>query len=154
MARVALKTFLVAAAWGSPRKSPTAKLVVWLALTREGGLALVRRCGRIIHLNESHLARAHTFFERHGRKTVFIGRFIALLRTWAAVLAGAAHMPCGTFMLYNALGAVCWAVIVGMPSKLRRNVAFTRCSGHRCRNSRSRTRRQVARNSQRNSHHL
>src|SRR5712692_9746558 len=81
---------------------------------REGGIALVRRYGRVLHLNESHLARAHTFFERHGPKTVFIGRFIALLRTWAAVLAGAAHMPYGTFMLYNALGAVCWSVIVGM----------------------------------------
>ena len=81
---------------------------------RQGGIALVRRYGRVIHLNESHLARAHTFFEKHGPKTVFLGRFIALLRTWAAVLAGAAHMPYGTFMLYNALGAVCWAVIVGM----------------------------------------
>jgi len=80
---------------------------------REGGIALVRRYGRVIHLNESHLARAHVFFEKHGPKTVFLGRFIALLRTWAAVLAGAAHMPYGTFMLYNALGAVCWAVIVG-----------------------------------------
>jgi len=80
---------------------------------REGGIVLVRRYGRVIHLNESHLARAHTFFERHGPKTVFIGRFVALLRTWAAVLAGAAHMPYGTFMLYNALGAVCWAGIVG-----------------------------------------
>src|SRR2546427_7759801 len=80
---------------------------------REGGIALVRRYGRVLHLNESHLARAHAFFERHGPKTVFLGRFIALLRTWAAVLAGAAHMPYGTFMVYNALGAVCWAVIVG-----------------------------------------
>ena len=80
---------------------------------REGGLALVRRYGRVLHLNASHLARAHTFFERHGPKAVFLGRFIALLRTWAAVLAGAAHMPYGTFMLYNALGAVCWAGIVG-----------------------------------------
>ena len=80
---------------------------------RRGGIALVRHYGRLLHLNESHLARAHTFFERHGPKTVFIGRFIALLRTWAAVLAGAAHMPYGTFMLYNALGAVSWAVIVG-----------------------------------------
>jgi len=80
---------------------------------REGGIALVRRYGRVLHLNESHLARAHSFFERHGAKTVFIGRFIALLRTWAAVLAGAAHMRYGTFMLYNALGAVCWAVIFG-----------------------------------------
>src|SRR3989441_11957587 len=80
---------------------------------REGGIALVRRYGRVLHLNESHLARAHSFFERHGPKTVFVGRFIALLRTWAAVLAGAARMPYGTFMIYNALGAVCWAVIVG-----------------------------------------
>jgi undecaprenyl-diphosphatase len=80
---------------------------------RQGGIALVRRYGRVIHLNESHLARAHTFFEKHGPKTVFLGRFIALLRTWAAVLAGAAHMPYGTFMLYNALGAVCWSVIFG-----------------------------------------
>lgn len=80
---------------------------------REGGIALVRRSGRIMHLNESHLARAHAFFERHGPKTVFIGRFVALLRTWAAVLAGAAHMPYGTFMLYNALGGVCWSVIIG-----------------------------------------
>ena len=78
-----------------------------------GGIAPVRRYGRVIRLNESHLERAHRFFERHGPKTVFIGRFIALLRTWAAVLAGAARMPYGTFMLYNALGAVCWAVLFG-----------------------------------------
>src|SRR2546425_12108472 len=78
---------------------------------RKGGIALVRRYGRRIHLNESHLDRARGFFERHGPKTVFLGRFIALLRTWAAVLAGAARMPYGSFMLYNALGGVCWSVI-------------------------------------------
>ena len=80
---------------------------------RAGGIPLVRRYGRFIHLNESHLERTRRFFERHGPKTVFIGRFIALLRTWAAVLAGAARMSYGTFMLYNALGAACWAVVVG-----------------------------------------
>jgi len=80
---------------------------------RAGGIPLVRRYGRFIHLNESHLERTRRFFERHGPKTVFIGRFIALLRTWAAVLAGAARMPYGTFMLYNALGAACWTVVVG-----------------------------------------
>jgi len=80
---------------------------------RKGGIALVRRYGRLIHLNESHLERAHTFFKRHGPKTVFIGRFIALLRTWAAVFAGTGRMPYGTFMLYNALGAVCWSVTFG-----------------------------------------
>jgi undecaprenyl-diphosphatase len=80
---------------------------------RTGGIALVRRYGRLIHLNESHLERARTFFDRHGPKTVFLGRFIALLRTWAAVLAGAARMPYGTFMFYNALGAVCWSLVAG-----------------------------------------
>src|SRR5256712_4491097 len=80
---------------------------------RTGGATLVRRYERLLHLNESHLERARIFFERHGPKTVFLGRFIALLRTWAAVLAGAARMPYATFMLYNALGGVCWSVIVG-----------------------------------------
>jgi membrane protein DedA with SNARE-associated domain/membrane-associated phospholipid phosphatase len=80
---------------------------------RKGGIALVRRYGRFLHLNESHLERAHRLFERHGAKTVFFGRFIALLRTWAAVLAGAASMPYPRFMLYNALGGVCWSVMFG-----------------------------------------
>src|SRR3989475_12857708 len=80
---------------------------------RKGGIALVRRYGRFLHLNEAHLERARHFFGRHGPPTVFMGRFIALLRTWTAVLAGAAQMPYGRFMLYNALGAVCWAGVVG-----------------------------------------
>src|SRR5216684_1499039 len=80
---------------------------------RTGGIALVRRYGRFIHLNEAHLERARHFFGRHGPPTVFLGRFIALLRTWTAVLAGAARMPYGRFMIYNALGAVCWAGVVG-----------------------------------------
>src|SRR5437660_3358705 len=80
---------------------------------RKTGIALVRRYGRFLHLNEAHLERARHFFGRHGPPTVFIGRFVALLRTWTAVLAGAARMPYGRFMLYNALGAVCWATAFG-----------------------------------------
>ncbi len=80
---------------------------------RKGGISLVRRFGRFVHLNETHLDRAREFFERHGAKTVFIGRFIALLRTWAALLAGAGCMQYGKFMLFNALGAVTWAALFG-----------------------------------------
>ncbi|MGI8548454.1 MAG: DedA family protein [Gemmatimonadaceae bacterium] len=80
---------------------------------RKGGISLVRRFGRFVHLNETHLDRARKFFERHGAKTVFIGRFIALLRTWAALLAGAGCMQYGKFMLFNALGAVTWAALFG-----------------------------------------
>src|SRR6266850_338061 len=80
---------------------------------RKGGLRFLQRYGRVLHVDEAKMERARRFFDRHGAKTVFIGRFIALLRTWAAVLAGVAGMPYRTFMLYNALGAVCWAVVFG-----------------------------------------
>ncbi len=80
---------------------------------RKGGLRLVRRYGHHLRIRESHLLRAQEFFRVHGAKTVFIGRFIALLRTWAAVLAGAANMRYGTFMAYNALGGITWAVAFG-----------------------------------------
>src|SRR5712692_8681275 len=55
---------------------------------RAGGLRFVRRYGRRLHIRDTEIARAHAFFARHGAKTVFFGRFIALLRPWAAVLAG------------------------------------------------------------------
>ena len=84
----------------------------WLG--RKGGVALVRRYGRRVGLNEAKLERAHAFFERHGAKTVFIGRFVALLRSWAAALAGVACMPYRTFTLYNVLGGVTWATVFGV----------------------------------------
>jgi undecaprenyl-diphosphatase len=83
----------------------------WLG--RKGGIALVARYGRKVGLNEAKLVRVRAFFDRHGARTVFIGRFIALLRSWAAALAGVARMPYATFSLYNALGGVTWAAIFG-----------------------------------------
>jgi membrane protein DedA with SNARE-associated domain len=83
----------------------------WLG--RKGGIALVHRFGRRVGLDDKKLARAHAFFERYGARTVFIGRFVALLRSWAAVLAGVACMPYRTFTIYNALGGVVWASIFG-----------------------------------------
>jgi membrane-associated phospholipid phosphatase len=81
---------------------------------RTGGLALARRHGRLLRLDEATLERVHAFFARHGAKTVFIGRFVALLRTWAAFFAGTGCMPYGEFMFYNALGGVTWAVLFGV----------------------------------------
>ncbi len=80
---------------------------------RKGGIALVRRYGARFGLDDGKLERARGFFERHGAKTVFIGRFVALLRSWAAALAGVSRMSYGTFMLWNALGGVTWSLIFG-----------------------------------------
>jgi undecaprenyl-diphosphatase len=80
---------------------------------RKGGFSLIRRYGRFLRVDEPKLRRARQFFDRHGGKTVFIGRFMALLRTWAAILAGVGNMQYSTFMLYNALGGITWSVIFG-----------------------------------------
>jgi membrane protein DedA with SNARE-associated domain/membrane-associated phospholipid phosphatase len=80
---------------------------------RLGGLALLKRYGRFVHVDEHKLEKVHAFFDRHGSKAVFFGRFIALLRTWAALLAGTAEMPYPVFTLYNVLGGITWATLFG-----------------------------------------
>src|SRR5690242_6109499 len=74
------------------------------AIGHRGGRALLERYGHSLHLNPTHLARAEAFFQRHGDKTVLFGRFIALLRTFSAFLAGVYHMPYRRFLLFNAAG--------------------------------------------------
>jgi membrane protein DedA with SNARE-associated domain len=80
---------------------------------RTGGRRFVERFGKYFFLKTSHLEYAERFFARHGAKTVFFGRFITLLRIWAAFLAGMNQMPWRTFMFYNALGGITWAILIG-----------------------------------------
>jgi membrane protein DedA with SNARE-associated domain len=83
---------------------------------RTGGRALLDRFGPIRRSAERALPPAERFFERHGAKTVFIGRFIAFLRFTAAWLAGIAHMPWWKFLVWNAAGGIAWATLVGLVS--------------------------------------
>src|SRR6476659_7664591 len=80
---------------------------------RTGGLALVRRYGRLLRIDEARLERARGFFKRHGGKTVFLGRFVSLLRMLAALLAGVTQMPYGRFSAFNVAGGICWSVLFG-----------------------------------------
>jgi membrane protein DedA with SNARE-associated domain len=81
---------------------------------RYGGRALVTRYGRYVRLRPEHLDYAERFFEQHGDKTVFLGRFVAVLRAWAAFLAGTNRMRWPKFLLFNAAGGITWAVVFGM----------------------------------------
>jgi membrane protein DedA with SNARE-associated domain len=80
---------------------------------RTGGRALALRYGKYIFLKPDHLDWAERFFARHGDKTVFFGRFITVLRAWAAFLAGINHMRWRTFLIYNMAGGITWAIIYG-----------------------------------------
>jgi membrane protein DedA with SNARE-associated domain len=80
----------------------------WLG--RIGGRGLLVRYGHLIHLDADRLLRTEKYFERHGMKTVFFARFIALLRIFGSIFAGIAHMPFATFSIVNLLGGFIWAV--------------------------------------------
>lgn len=80
---------------------------------RQGGWRLLRRYGHRVGLHERRLKLGRYLFLRHGGKVVFFGRFVSILRTYAAALAGANHMPFPRFFAFNASGGLIWAAIYG-----------------------------------------
>jgi membrane-associated protein len=81
---------------------------------RHGGRWLLERPGRFQRQRLLALDNGEAFFERHGPKAVFLGRFVLGLRVWASWLAGATHMHWRSFFFWNALGGVCWATAIGL----------------------------------------
>lgn len=81
---------------------------------REFGFPLIYRYGRYIRVDEGRLKVAQYLFQRHGGKIVFFGRFVAVLRAFAAFLAGVNRLPWPRFLVFNALGGVVWATLFGM----------------------------------------
>ena len=83
-------------------------------LGRYGGRKLINRWGFVRRHAERVLPPSERFFERHGPKTVFFGRFIAILRVTAAWLAGLSHMTWWRFFAWNAAGGIIWATGVAL----------------------------------------
>jgi membrane protein DedA with SNARE-associated domain len=81
----------------------------WIGGT--GGYRLARAYGPKIRLDERKLKIARYLFDTYGPKVVFFGRFTALLRTYAAFLAGASRMSWRRFLPANAAGGIVWAGI-------------------------------------------
>jgi membrane protein DedA with SNARE-associated domain len=90
---------------------------------RKGGRWLLERPGRFHRQRLQVLSRGEPFFERHGAKAVFFGRFVLGLRVWASWLAGANHMLWRSFFLWNALGGICWATAIGLLAYFLGNTA-------------------------------
>ena len=61
-------------------------------------------------LNKKHLQRTHDFYERYGGKTIFLARFVPIVRTFAPFVAGVGSMTYSHFALYNVTGAVSWVL--------------------------------------------
>lgn len=86
---------------------------IGFVLGRHAGRRLLTRDGRWLERRRRFLIRGERFFEKHGSKAVFFARWLPGLRVVGSWLAGAHHMRWRTFLLWNALGGVAWAVSVG-----------------------------------------
>ncbi len=75
----------------------------------KGGYRLVRRYGHYVRVDPMKLKVGRLVFDRHGGKVVFFGRFVSVLRTYAAFLAGTLKMHWRRFLPYNAAGGIIWA---------------------------------------------
>ena len=64
----------------------------------------------LLGISKNHIERAERFYQSHGPVTIVIARFIPVIRTFAPILAGVAHMNYRKFLTYNIIGGVLWCV--------------------------------------------
>ena len=80
---------------------------VGFILGRKAGAALYRREDSRF-FKRKHLIAAHEFYEKYGGKTIFLARFVPIIRTFAPTVAGAAQMDYRKFVFFNVAGGISW----------------------------------------------
>jgi membrane protein DedA with SNARE-associated domain len=68
----------------------------------------------VIHLDERRIKLGLYLFQRYGGWVVFFGRFVPVLRAWAAFLAGTNCLPWNRFFVFNAVGGIVWSALYGL----------------------------------------
>ena len=87
---------------------------VGFAIGRRLGRRLLTAPGPLLHHRRRVIAIGEPFFDRHGPKAVFLGRWVTGLRITAAWMAGVTRMSWPTFVFWNALGGIAWATSIGL----------------------------------------
>jgi membrane-associated protein len=81
-----------------------------------------------IPIDEEHIRETQRFFNRHGGKTIIIGRFMPFVRTFAPFVAGIGGMKYGAFVTYNILGGILWVGTATVAGYFFGNIRFVK--GH------------------------
>jgi membrane-associated protein len=77
-------------------------------------------------LNKKHLLEAHSFYERHGRKTIILARFVPIIRTFAPFVAGIGAMPFGRFIGFSIGGGILWVTLLTLSGFFFGQIEFVR----------------------------
>ncbi|MBE7412483.1 MAG: DedA family protein [Leptospiraceae bacterium] len=77
-------------------------------------------------INKKHLDKTHEFYEKYGGKTIIIGRFIPIVRTFAPFVAGIGEMTYSKFILYNIVGGIIWILIFTVAGFVFGNIPLIR----------------------------
>ena len=100
--------------WGAAAAGAIVGDNIGFGIGHWGGYRLLRRYGSKVRLDEAKLKVGRLVFDRHGGKVVFFGRFISILRTYAAFLAGSNRMSYWRFFIFNATGGIVWSGIYAL----------------------------------------
>jgi len=76
--------------------------------------------------NPENVARTHEFFEKHGPKAIIIARFLPIFRAFVPAAAGVGNMTYRSFVIYNAVGALLWAVGITLIGYFLGQIPFVR----------------------------
>ena len=80
--------------------------------------------GEVKWIKKEYMERTHGFFEKQGGKTIFLARFVPIIRTFAPFVAGVSRMPYGFFIRWNIIGGVVWVAIFTLLGYFFGNIPF------------------------------
>lgn len=80
--------------------------------------------GEIKWIRRDYLDRTHKFFEKHGGKTIFLARFVPIIRTFAPFVAGVGNMAYSYFISYNFIGGITWVALFTCAGYFFGNIPF------------------------------